>query len=316
MFDNTTARLRGLMAALMVLSVIVGGAGLVAATDVSSIDTETTATATTSDWTGANVAALNLTDSTPTYVEVVLAGAAEGDVRLDVVDPISNETVLTTSYDTVTNSTANHYAFNITDRELEQLPIGPNATKTFDVKVYDAGNASSAVLKFQQDLSSEGDYARIRIGDYAVDVDDAVDFEEKGIPYLTERTVASGEETVKFASGETNRTVTIEFANTSTADTFENAASDVDTGEWMQFSMATVDDTPIKVFKNEAADDAEGSYAVYDVSAQTLTYHIADDEDASLDLGYVGGNNHAPWDVWNVTNFGFSDLGRLSLPFF
>lgn len=317
MFDNLPTPLRGLMAALMVLSVVIGGAGFAAASDVTGIDTETTSTPTTSDWTGTNVAAINVSDGNDQYVEVELAAAAEGDVVLEVTEPTSNETVLETSYDTVTNSSANHYAFNITDREMEQLPIAPNETKTFDVRVYDAGNDSSAELTFQQDFSNEPDRARILVGDYAVNTNDAVDFEEKGIPFLTERTVASGEETVSFPSGETNRTVTLELANTTTADSFENAASSEDSGTWIEMTMASVEDEPVKVYKNSAPSDLgdNTSYAVYDVSSETLTFHIADDENDIVDVDYTGGDNFSPWDVRGLSAFSWGDIVSLSVPF-
>ncbi|ELZ96594.1 hypothetical protein [Haloferax sulfurifontis] len=278
------------LALTVALSVFAGGA--FAATP--SIDTESTNTTTTSDWTdGYTVSGFTANASNSSYVEVTFDANVSGDARLQILDPDTGETVAdmesvyTNSSADVTDSTNNHYAWNISHDEFEDLPVGYGENKTFKVRITDTQDTDNATV-IDVAFNNTADRAVYRIGDAFTNND--VTVEEKH-PWLSQisssyDTNIASFELASVATG-SNASHEVNLANGTVADAFALAAEDKDDGAFLPLMTvkAEGDDGTvlIPVFVNEKSSewdflDDDEAYAVYDSDAEELTIMNNGDE--------------------------------------
>jgi hypothetical protein len=282
---NFTKRVATLLVAALMLTAAAGPA--MAATPV--IDTESTNTTTTSDWTdGTTVTNFSASADDTSYVEVSFSSAPSGEAGVKVVDQDTGETYYQNESAVTTDDTNNHYAWNISHDELSDIPVEAGMNKTVNVTVYDTQDMANATT-IAVTLEATTDRSVAYLGDSALSTDDAEIVDKYST--LSEVSDAFNGSVVSFeqtlATDGSNTTHTFELAN-ETADDSWNATTDADTqsGDWLVLTRLSAEDADgdthyIPVFANSKGEwdflDDNESYAVYDTSSDEVTVNLGEE---------------------------------------
>jgi hypothetical protein len=221
---------------------------------------------------------------------------------------------------TVTDSTNNHYAWNLSHDELSDVPIEAGMNKTLNVTFYDSQDmANATTIAVTLEATTERSVAYL--GDSTLSTDDA-DITDKyaTLSRVSDRfngSVVTFETTL--ATDGSNTTHTFDLAN-ETADDSWNATTDADTqsGDWLPLTRLSAEDADgdthyIPVFANAKGDwdylDDNESYAVYDTSSDEVTVNLGDEFEDSDEVTFEMRSNEAMGfnEAW--TMFGDLDAG-------
>lgn len=311
-----------LVLAFFLVASVAGGAAAAIAWD-----TETTSTSTTSDFDGTTTSLTvyhgDATNST--YFEV--DGATTSNLTLQLTPAENGVDYVAYSNDTVDteNSSAGHYSWTVTHDELDDIPRDVEGGEyhvqvlndTGSVLLNDTttltnGNATpKAVMVVTEQATNDGAAMTNLVADRLSVKDKDVGFfaglslpfsssdENESTPKVTTwsgYTTVNGSETV----------VDVRMDNTSTADSYDEAAADVESGEWMTDSTIFVNGVPHKVYKGEAPSDLNGTSVVYTPSSNTLTIDTSgeDYQDVrTLQLRGAAGESYGFGEMWS--NFGY-----------
>lgn len=296
---------RRVLTLVLALSVVTATAGfglfvmspsVIAAT--GNPDDESTSTSTTSDIiSNTTISDFNASENASYFIEASFDGNLSGDAAMAFVDPETADkkddmaAVYTNTSGDVTNESANHYAWNVSGDELDEVPIEANENKTFYLKIWDTKDKDNATYtKFY--LNATGERTVLEIADYNTGDDEAAVIDERGWSIAgfgsTENQTTYEEEDVNI--GDENTTLTINLDNESAANSADTAYEGLDSGDWsdqMIFSLTNEDgDTVyIPVFSESQADsewDLVGdgvAYGVYDADANQLTVELNGDDE-------------------------------------
>lgn len=313
--NKTASRLAVALVALMAVSAVAFAAAPV-------VDTETTHTSTTSDWTdGTTVQDFEANASNTSHVE---AEYDSTNPKMEIIDPGTGETVVsytaTDMNQTGENSTAGtyFYAANVSHDELSGMPMDAGQNKSVTVRFTNNTSASSpATSNITVYLENQGDRTVVRVGETMADGNN-VDFEATGIsPPLFDSTffdrgdIADIEQD-NVAIGGNGSTTTFALANTTTADSFADGASDdAESGDLLLTQQAFVENSdgdlePVRVYYGEAHSDADTSetYGVYDENSDEVTFYHGEDaeNETSVDIHLIANDAYGATDLWTLAD--------------
>lgn len=296
--DTTTRSLVALaLAALVVASAtpVTMAAG--------SIDTSNTdATTTVSDLTNGSTIKHDANESDAYRVQAIITNSTTPEMRvvLNNSSHTDDGTVVhrNTSMSNITaGSEGSHWNGTVTEGDLADVPIKANGTQTLDIEVYNASNTSDVRASLTVTLNETANRSVIYLGDSTANSDDDITTVNDSravfgltVPYST-NDYSKVSRTVDTSAAES---VTIVYANDTLADDYSSTvASNADAGDWIVAAPAAVDGNPIKVYNEEAPDDASSSstYGVLsDIGGESgTTYHLGDDVNGTVELSAAGG---------------------------
>lgn len=285
-----TKRIAAVLASVLLLSAAAGAAAAV------SFDSETTTTSTQSDVSGSSTTVTAHWGNSSDALYVETDGATTSDLKLELTPAQSGVDYVAysnTTPDTVNDSNG-HYAFNVTYAELDDIPRAYSGA-TYNLTVYNASN-DTAILETEVTFSTASgasENAHMAVTDDAGTdgaaktdlVADRLTLEAADEGILGALSMDDNETQIATWSGYTtvngtDSDVVIHLANSSTADAYSEAATDYESGEWIQESTIWINGVPHKVYKGEVPDDVESSETtvVYDSSADTVTADLNGDE--------------------------------------
>lgn len=257
-----------LMAVLMVLSVMAGGA-LAALT----YDNETTKTASTSDWQdGTAVSDLDNSSKVST-VEVQSDNATDGEsftLRMVVNDSNSAQDGQTiyedTSNWTATNSTAGYYEQNVTHGEaFEDLERGANETVTVDVKtIWNESETDEESATISIDAQND-DNPRLVVDDRATIESTGITVPVAGLT-LFEGDADAAQQESNISVNNNTTTLTVHANSKNVSDAMDAATADTSSGDLTPDAYVKVNDQLVPVFDQSAdaewLDNGTETYAV------------------------------------------------------
>ena len=300
-----------LMAIMMVTSVMVG-----AAAAAVSFDNETTNTSTTSDITGGeSVSTFNASADQYKWIEV---SSDSNETKFEVVNNETGEVIETfdnshSSFQT-TNSSAGHYAWNISHQELFQhVPIQANSNATVDIVTYndstvDNPDTTTATVTLEGTNERTVVYAGNSFASSSV-FESVTDNRIAGLSvpldlFGSQASVADIQQDNVSVDGD-NTTVTYVLESQDVADPFDASATDADTGERID-SQLWINNEPYAIYNGDAPDDVDANetYGVYDSSSGAIEINLGDDHSdaSSLDIEMLGNEDFGLWT--ELTHFG------------
>lgn len=320
-------KMGALLTALVLLLSAVGGAAAVAAWD-----TETTATTTTSDVSGASTTVQWYPGNTTENVYVEVSGAANSDLRLEIRN---GATAIDSAYyqnatpDTE-DATNGHYSWTVTHAELRSSLPSDYTGGTYDIVVTNA-TSDELLLESELVLSNQdaNTTARIFVENASTTSDavgnaliaDSLEVESEEPGRVRALLGAENDTTATFRDDVTvdgsNTTVEYVLRDSQTADAMDTAAESREDGEWIygaQFvvSSSSFDSKYTKVYKSEAPEDPESTYMVYSPSSDTLTLHTEEEDFSTakqLSVRGVAGEGYSFGDAFDA--FGTFDALRM-----
>lgn len=294
--ESRTAKAAGVLIAIaVVLSVAVGPALAVAPT----VDTETTDTSTTSDWTdGHTVTNFEANSSNTSYIE---ANFETDNASVEIVDPDTGVVHASNTSDSMeeTNTTNNYYAWNLSHDELATMPMDAGENKSITVRfINDTSVENPDTTEITVYLENQNYRAVVYAGD------------EAAAGTVTGLTVDNTNESTLFGFGSeraqthitadnvgidgANTTeVTVIAANTSDADPFTDAEDrkafgSYESGDFFGAHQFSIEGHDHAVFMSEAHEDvADGvTYATTGTvnGHDAYTIHLADDYEGETEV--------------------------------
>lgn len=313
-----------LLAALVVSSAFVGGTMAITPT----IDTETSDTPSTSDLVdGTTINNFSADPSKASYLNASFSGTPSDEIVVEIHkndDPNTTYVSLRGGFSKTyenTSSGTEYYARNISHEDFSTIPMAGGESKTVDIRVYVAGDATNYTTIDNVTLQNVEGRHVVRVSEQSVNNDSMVDFGERGI--ISSETTATVDDEVILNKSETNRTVTYVFAESQTANASSLAAEEATAGEWLPYYGAYAEGTALKVYQTNAPSDVAGTYGVHqtDDGQETVTYHVADSYDKQAIEFETRANDHVSvFDILDgngalglAQNFEFSDLGTAAV---
>lgn len=291
-----------LLAVLTITAIAVGGAAGAIALDSETTDTSTQSDVTSSTTT-VDLRPGNASEST--YIEVT--DAASENLTLIIKPEAADGTVVDyevyrNESEDVTNASTNNVAWNITHDELEDAPRDVDGGNYRLLVVNDTDDEEEQLNQsFTFDHQGTDRTAVIHVADTAEATSallaDRVEISERFGYFGAEKYWSDNGSTVSAWSAYTtvngtNTSVEVHAVNDSTADAYTEAAETYENKDWIRTSTLWVNGIPVKVYKNEAPDDApdDATYAVYDVDTEVLTVtHQGEDFEDVRTLQVRGG---------------------------
>lgn len=296
-----------LVAAMMLLSVVAVPGAFAAVT----VDTETTNTASESDWQDGTVVTDLDNSSKESTLEVSSDNATSGDdfdLYLTVNDSDSDqdgEQIYHSGAEwTATNSSQGHYELNVTHGDaFSSLERDANENVTVDVEVVvnEGNDTSEESVTFQ--ITADND-AETAVAVVYPD-DDGTETTETTAAFETLDTLnvfsdsdvgaVQTEEDVGVADN--TSTVRIVSEDSNVTDPFDEAATDASDGDFLTTATMTLDDTRVPVFYQSAdvewLDTDSDTYATVSSDGSTLTVHNANETVDEGDVTVTATGNDA-----------------------
>jgi hypothetical protein len=245
-------------------------------------------------------------------------------------DDLDDEYTLTEAVDTTDDATddSDLHTFNISHSDLETVPVEANGETTVTIDVtyeYTDGTDTSGTVEdsFTATLNATGERTVLYITDDNLGDDSmggATTSETVEYSFIESLTQDDEEYTTydlddELAVDGSNTTITV-FMTGEMADGFENTLEDdAEDGDLVLGQTLLADETLTMTFNNEVDSDlANGTYGVYDSSADTLTVEVGDEHADASTLG-VRAVNDKPTNVGDFDRdayanaFGEADLG-------
>jgi hypothetical protein len=342
MFDRLTSDSRiGTSLAVLgtVLMLISVAAPAMAA--APTVDTETTDTSTTSDWTdGHTVTQFNASADANSWIEasydsqnasVEIADNETGEVHL-TNSSMEQTAAIDSSGDGSTDTW--YYAWNLSHDEMDQIPMDAEESKTLDVTfINDSAMDNPDTTTIQVTLNNTDERAVVFVGDTFTN--DSNNFETEtvqtafGIEVLafgdfgSESTMADIQQDNVAVNG-SQTTLTLALAESNATDAFSAAAEDTEAGDFIRSQQVFVDGAPVPVYDSEAPDSANttGTYGVYDAGTDEVVVHLGDEHESksAVDVHAVGNDAYSfsdRFDMFGLSAFmPFSLLGGLGFGMF
>lgn len=300
-------------------------------------DNETTSSTTTSD-VHANSASETFYPGNSTkklYVETDGFTGDPANLKLAVKpadEDLNGTTYASTTDWTATNSTAGHYAANLTHQQLADVPRAYYGALV-DVQVINTSSSSIVLEKENVKLGTShktSTTALIRVsnasGSSAVEDSNAVADEltvkkQTGIGAKV-ASILGGSTTTATVSDSVavdgaNTTVQVMMADSETASAFDAAAKETSSGDWIVGAQMMANNQMLKVYNAKANVSSGQAYATYDPSSDTLTLHQNGDKDFSgtdsIAFKAVGGDGYDIGEMINAEAFSVTDIAKAAV---
>lgn len=292
-----TIRVGGIVtvAVFLALAMLAGPA----AAAVPTVDSETTNTATTSDWTdGSSVSGFEANSSNTTYLE---ASFDTKNASVEIADPntgivhYSNASMQQTYADSTNNTW--HYAANFSNDELATMPMGASEDKSVTVRfINDSEMDNPDTKEITVTLNNTDDRAVVYAGSEAqagnvADVDASTEQPEGILATVGIKSDSHLVEADNVALGDnaTGTTVTVIAANTSGVDVFSQAEEKTfgsyEEGDFLSEHALTLQGHNHAVFKEAAPTEDLADGITY---AEVTTVHGHDAYQVHVDEDYSG----------------------------
>lgn len=318
--------------ALLVALAVLATPGLAAA---PTVDTESTATTTTSNVTdGTVIAGFEANSSNSSYLE---ANFDSANASVEIIDPDTGVVHATNDSDgmEVTNSSENYYAWDIGHDELATIPHGANENKSVTIKLInntDVDNPDTTEITVYLETVDDravvyggAEAAAGNVGD--VDVTTEVDEPPLGLSILgsNSSTTSVSADSVSLGNTSEGTTVHVIAANTSGEDPFSAASEDgflmgTSDGDFIDAHQLQVAGHNHAVFLSEAPDGVVDGYT-YGVTEtvngeDAYAVHIGDDYsgESSVDISTTANDDYGPWTSLQVQRDALGGWGAALSP--
>lgn len=285
-------------------------------------DTETTNTTTTSDVDASttSVAFDPGNENKALYVEVT-AATSNLTLKLSPAAEGVDWVAYSNSTPDTTDATNGHYAWNVTHKELSDLPRDVDGG-AYNVTVVNKSGAELLNKEVTFDSSAENDSAVLAVTSDAGEdgaamtslVADTMELSSADVGFLglSSKYLGADKTNISTWTGYTNvngtaTDVEVDLENSTTADAYASAAKGAEDGETLSGMTMWVNGVPHRVYMNSAPDDLanDTTTVVYDNSTESLTIDTKGtlyENSRVLQIRSTGGSGYSFSSLWS--NFG------------
>lgn len=292
------AKHKRFIGALMALAVALAAVGAVTAAP-GSIDGTPPADTTTTVYMGADkTIQTNFTaNGSINYALPILnaTGASADDLAMNVSKGGATYYTFTgtwNSYNSGESDTSTDYIHNVSGADLADVPMNINENVTLNVTYWNESASSPTPTTIQVYVENGDERSVQRVEDGAATTTVETVSPPAYRPFAEDYDVASVDDTVKVNGSATDVIYTLSTSNVSSP--FANATEDLSSQGSFALVQADVDaaeTTEVPVFYKSSPDwykpADHGTYAVYDPTADSLTFHTQDTEFKGVTQGDI-----------------------------